>query len=358
MTAGSPEGDYPNLSLGQLLPRQGAAGGSGGSTADAFNASANGNGSGNANGVPGQQAGQGASVGQGILLGPSTAASVANQLWASSFRTGLGSASWLGLGGGPTSLDADGTAVTQGDSAGGNEFNILSEFLESLDGGALLTPGAPSAPVFQGGAGASGNQGGASSPAYANIAGVTPSQTASAMKLDTDELVNLDGMPSTAGAPTGADAAADVHSNLSDLEKTGQTPRGHRRNLSSRGGGIVNGMSGITSAAPTPAAVATAPTPTPAMQSVPLQPSTSTQGSAGPFQAPTPGATGASGSVMPALNWASKTERFFLTAADQKDGTRDERLGKVIQAKYEAGLLRPYNHVNGYARLNRWMERK
>lgn len=54
----------------------------------------------------------------------------------------------------------------------------------------------------------------------------------------------------------------------------------------------------------------------------------------------------------------TKTERFFLTAADQNDGTRDERLGKVIQAKYDAGMLRPYNHVNGYARLNRWMEEK
>lgn len=52
----------------------------------------------------------------------------------------------------------------------------------------------------------------------------------------------------------------------------------------------------------------------------------------------------------------TKTERFLLTAADQTDGSRDERLRKVIQAKYEAGLLRPYNHVNGYARLNRWME--
>ncbi|PWY97154.1 hypothetical protein BCV70DRAFT_167541 [Testicularia cyperi] len=66
----------------------------------------------------------------------------------------------------------------------------------------------------------------------------------------------------------------------------------------------------------------------------------------------------ASGSYLPSLGGgSSKTERFFLTAADQKDGTRDERLARVIQAKYEAGLLRPYNHVNGYARLNRWMER-
>ena len=53
---------------------------------------------------------------------------------------------------------------------------------------------------------------------------------------------------------------------------------------------------------------------------------------------------------------ASKTEQFLLTAADQKDGSRDERLQQVIRAKWEAGLLRPFNHVKGYARLNQWME--
>jgi hypothetical protein len=59
--------------------------------------------------------------------------------------------------------------------------------------------------------------------------------------------------------------------------------------------------------------------------------------------------------VLPA---ASKTERFLLTAADQEDGTRDERLARVIRAKYEAGLLKPFNFLKGYARLSRWMERK
>lgn len=58
----------------------------------------------------------------------------------------------------------------------------------------------------------------------------------------------------------------------------------------------------------------------------------------------------------PSKTTDSKTERFLLTAADQTDGSRDERLKKVIQAKWEAGLLKPYNHVNGYARLNKWME--
>ncbi|KAJ7664904.1 hypothetical protein B0H17DRAFT_951687 [Mycena rosella] len=54
---------------------------------------------------------------------------------------------------------------------------------------------------------------------------------------------------------------------------------------------------------------------------------------------------------------ATKTERFLLTAADQESGSRDERLNRVIRSKYEAGLLKPYNYVKGYARLSRWMDR-
>ncbi|KAH6901963.1 hypothetical protein BKA70DRAFT_1307888 [Coprinopsis sp. MPI-PUGE-AT-0042] len=57
--------------------------------------------------------------------------------------------------------------------------------------------------------------------------------------------------------------------------------------------------------------------------------------------------------ILPA---ATKTERFLLTAADQESGSRDERLQRVINAKYEAGLLRPYNYVKGYARLSKWMD--
>lgn len=58
----------------------------------------------------------------------------------------------------------------------------------------------------------------------------------------------------------------------------------------------------------------------------------------------------------PLLPSATKQEKFLLTAADQEPGTRDERLARVIHAKYEAGLLRPYNYVKGYARLSRWMD--
>ena len=62
--------------------------------------------------------------------------------------------------------------------------------------------------------------------------------------------------------------------------------------------------------------------------------------------------TGPAGTTMP----SSSTERFLLTAADQSDGTRDERLNSVIRAKYEAGLLKPFNYIKGYERLNTWMD--
>lgn len=69
----------------------------------------------------------------------------------------------------------------------------------------------------------------------------------------------------------------------------------------------------------------------------------------------TPGSTpGPSGT--PASK-TDKTEKFFLTAADQPDGSRDERLTRVINAKYEAGFLKPYNYVNGYARLQKYLEK-
>ena len=55
---------------------------------------------------------------------------------------------------------------------------------------------------------------------------------------------------------------------------------------------------------------------------------------------------------------ATKTEKFLMIAADQGPGPRNERLNRVIRSKYEAGLLKPYNYVKGYARLQRWMDSK
>lgn len=51
-------------------------------------------------------------------------------------------------------------------------------------------------------------------------------------------------------------------------------------------------------------------------------------------------------------------DKFFLTAADPQDGKLEDRLNEVINAKYEAGFLKPYNYVNGYARLQRYMDQQ
>jgi hypothetical protein len=78
----------------------------------------------------------------------------------------------------------------------------------------------------------------------------------------------------------------------------------------------------------------------------------------GQHQQPGPHMQGSPNGSYPLGNPVSKTEKFLMTAADQSGGTRDERLAKVIRAKYEAGLLKPYNYVTGYQRLSAWMERK
>lgn len=58
------------------------------------------------------------------------------------------------------------------------------------------------------------------------------------------------------------------------------------------------------------------------------------------------------------LQQVNSTEKFFLTAADPSDGRLEDRLTEVINAKYEAGFLKPYNYVNGYARLQKYMDNK
>lgn len=50
------------------------------------------------------------------------------------------------------------------------------------------------------------------------------------------------------------------------------------------------------------------------------------------------------------------TEKFFLTAANPSDGSNEDRLTQVINAKFEAGFLKPYNYVNGYSRLQKYMD--
>ncbi|KAF2497691.1 hypothetical protein BU16DRAFT_321934 [Lophium mytilinum] len=52
-------------------------------------------------------------------------------------------------------------------------------------------------------------------------------------------------------------------------------------------------------------------------------------------------------------------ERYYMTAADPAMGsdTPEERMDKLLRAKMDAGMLKPFNYVKGYARLNQYMER-
>lgn len=50
-------------------------------------------------------------------------------------------------------------------------------------------------------------------------------------------------------------------------------------------------------------------------------------------------------------------EQYLLTAADPAgEVSPEERLKQVINAKVEAGILKPFNYVKGYARLQKYME--
>ncbi|KIW01268.1 hypothetical protein, variant [Verruconis gallopava] len=51
-------------------------------------------------------------------------------------------------------------------------------------------------------------------------------------------------------------------------------------------------------------------------------------------------------------------EAFYMTAADPAgNDSPAERLKKLMRAKYEAGLLKPFNYVKGYARLSEYMSK-
>ncbi|KAH6618794.1 hypothetical protein C7974DRAFT_436158 [Boeremia exigua] len=50
-------------------------------------------------------------------------------------------------------------------------------------------------------------------------------------------------------------------------------------------------------------------------------------------------------------------ERYLMAAADPAgNDSPEERMNKLLKAKMDAGLLKPFNYVKGYARLNQYME--
>ena len=59
-------------------------------------------------------------------------------------------------------------------------------------------------------------------------------------------------------------------------------------------------------------------------------------------------------SVMPS---DKARETYYMTAADPSGSDApEERMNSLLKAKYDAGMLRPFNYVKGYYRLNRYME--
>lgn len=52
-----------------------------------------------------------------------------------------------------------------------------------------------------------------------------------------------------------------------------------------------------------------------------------------------------------------KTREFYLQAADPSgNDTPEERMQRVLKAKYDAGMLKPFSYINGYARLGKYMD--
>ena len=62
--------------------------------------------------------------------------------------------------------------------------------------------------------------------------------------------------------------------------------------------------------------------------------------------------------ALRASNSASdKTREYYLQAADPSgNDNAEQRMTRVLKAKYEAGLLRPFNYINGYARLGKYLD--
>lgn len=52
-----------------------------------------------------------------------------------------------------------------------------------------------------------------------------------------------------------------------------------------------------------------------------------------------------------------KTREYYLQAADPSgNDTPEKRMSRVLKAKYDAGLLKPFNYINGYSRLGKYLD--
>lgn len=52
-----------------------------------------------------------------------------------------------------------------------------------------------------------------------------------------------------------------------------------------------------------------------------------------------------------------KTREYYLQAADPTgNDAPEERMQRLLRAKYDAGMLKPFNYVKGYARLSAYLD--
>ncbi|PWA00981.1 hypothetical protein BB558_002952 [Smittium angustum] len=52
-----------------------------------------------------------------------------------------------------------------------------------------------------------------------------------------------------------------------------------------------------------------------------------------------------------------KLEDYFLSVLDLEDVSSEEKVRQILTSKYSAGILKPFNYVNGYVRMHRFMEK-
>ncbi|KAF1951087.1 hypothetical protein CC80DRAFT_509215 [Byssothecium circinans] len=75
---------------------------------------------------------------------------------------------------------------------------------------------------------------------------------------------------------------------------------------------------------------------------------------------PPPAQAAAGNSARPpsaALPLEKAREKYYMTAADPAGtDSPEERMNKLLKAKMDAGLLKPFNYVRGYARLSQYMD--
>ncbi|KAA8905372.1 hypothetical protein FN846DRAFT_779075 [Sphaerosporella brunnea] len=77
-------------------------------------------------------------------------------------------------------------------------------------------------------------------------------------------------------------------------------------------------------------------------------------------QRPTPPNNGSSSNARSGNAQAmdrARENNYYLTAADPSKEVPEERMDEVLKAKVDAGLLKPFNYVKGYARLSQYMEK-